>query len=60
MPMRVQAGERLVEVDDLGRVQQAAGDGQLLFHAARKFARAARFVLSAISSSSSSCSATGS
>ena len=34
----VQAGERLVKVDHPGRVEQAAGDGQLLFHAAGKLA----------------------
>ena len=34
----VQAGERLVKVDHPGRVEQPAGDGQFLLHAAGKLA----------------------
>ena len=36
--MGIQSGQRFVEINHLGRMQQTAGDGQLLLHAARKFA----------------------
>ena len=36
---RVEAGERLVEDHDVGRVEEAAGDHQFLLHAARELAR---------------------
>jgi cysteinyl-tRNA synthetase len=35
----VESRERLIEINHLGRVQQAASNRQLLFHAARQFSR---------------------
>lgn len=36
---RIEAREWLIEEDNFGLVQEAAGQGKLLFHASRKFAR---------------------
>ena len=55
----VEAGEGFVKVNHPRRVQQPAGDGQLLLHAARELARQG-VAFPGSSSSSSSGSATGS